>query len=212
MTADPNTPTGKASLFAGGDRHAVQQIALQVPANRLHLVSVDKQGVARLKLRPRFDRHSERGIPESTPRLSSTRRLRLRDSIERRRRTTSWRERLLCRAHRSAFTPKRRQSDHAVPVMNGYRPLVDHVRAPRTRKGACCGTTLANATGGRRSRLMHRAHRSGSIAEDEHRSCCTPDYVLGGRSLADAAPSPSPLHANEKVALVVVSNRACPKV
>jgi hypothetical protein len=46
VTADPNTPTGKASLFAGGDRHAVQQIALQVPANRLHLVSVDKQGVA----------------------------------------------------------------------------------------------------------------------------------------------------------------------
>lgn len=46
----------KASLLAGGDGHAVQQIALEVPANRLHLVSVDKQGVARLKLRPRFER------------------------------------------------------------------------------------------------------------------------------------------------------------
>src|SRR5688572_11659183 len=52
----------KASLLAGGDGRAVQQIPLQVPANRLHLVSVDKQGAARLKLRPRFERDSERGV------------------------------------------------------------------------------------------------------------------------------------------------------
>jgi len=52
----------KASLLAGGDGHAVQQIALQVPANRLHLVSVDKQGVARLKIRPRFEMDGDRGI------------------------------------------------------------------------------------------------------------------------------------------------------
>src|SRR5260370_31980477 len=52
----------KASLLAGGDGRAVQQIPLQVPANRLHLVSVEKQGVARLKLRPRFERDSERGV------------------------------------------------------------------------------------------------------------------------------------------------------
>src|SRR3989337_2792382 len=45
----------KASLLSGGDGRSVQQITLQVPANRLHLVSVDKQGVARLKLRPRFE-------------------------------------------------------------------------------------------------------------------------------------------------------------
>lgn len=45
----------KASLLAGGDGHAVQQITLQVPVNRLHLVSVDTQGTARLKLRPRFE-------------------------------------------------------------------------------------------------------------------------------------------------------------
>jgi hypothetical protein len=50
----------KASLLAGGDGRAVQQIALQVPANRLHLVSVDKHGIARLKLRPRFDRRTWR--------------------------------------------------------------------------------------------------------------------------------------------------------
>src|SRR5918994_7803007 len=51
----------KASLLAGGDGHAVQQITLQVPANRLHLVSVDKHGVARLKLRPRFEVADDRG-------------------------------------------------------------------------------------------------------------------------------------------------------
>ena len=52
----------KASLLAGGDGHAVQQLSLQVTANRLHLVSVDRQGVARLKLRPRFERDEERGL------------------------------------------------------------------------------------------------------------------------------------------------------
>ncbi len=52
----------KASLLAGGDGRAVQQIAIQVPANRLHLVSVDRQGIARLKLRPRFETDEERGI------------------------------------------------------------------------------------------------------------------------------------------------------
>jgi len=45
----------KASLLAGGDGRALQQITVQVPTNRLHLVSVDLQGVARLKLRPRYD-------------------------------------------------------------------------------------------------------------------------------------------------------------
>ena len=52
----------KASLLAGGDGHAIQQLTLQVTANRLHLVSVDKHGVARLKLRPRFERDEERGL------------------------------------------------------------------------------------------------------------------------------------------------------
>src|SRR6478752_4210853 len=46
----------KASLLLGGDGRSLQQITVQVPSNRLHLVSVDRQGVARLKLRPRFDR------------------------------------------------------------------------------------------------------------------------------------------------------------
>ena len=42
--------------MSGGDGRSLQQITLQVPSNRLHLVSVDRQGVARLKLRPRFER------------------------------------------------------------------------------------------------------------------------------------------------------------
>src|SRR3954451_11146694 len=44
----------KASLLAGGDGRAVQEIAVEVPSNRLHLVSVDANGVARLKLRPQY--------------------------------------------------------------------------------------------------------------------------------------------------------------
>src|SRR5690242_14623085 len=52
----------KASLLGGGDGKAVQQLSLQVPANRLHLVSVDANGVARLKLRPRYQLDGENGI------------------------------------------------------------------------------------------------------------------------------------------------------
>ena len=44
----------KASLLGGGDGRAAQDIVLQVPDNRLHLVTVDANGVARLKLRPRY--------------------------------------------------------------------------------------------------------------------------------------------------------------
>src|SRR4051812_35763172 len=52
----------KGSLLNGGDGKAVQQLSLQVPANRLHLVSVDAHGVARLKLRPRFHLDGDSGI------------------------------------------------------------------------------------------------------------------------------------------------------
>jgi hypothetical protein len=45
----------KASLLNGGDGHEVQQLTVQVPSNRLHLVTVDKDGNARLKLQPRFE-------------------------------------------------------------------------------------------------------------------------------------------------------------
>ena len=81
----------KASLLSGGDGRSLQQITLQVPANRLHLVSVDRQGVARLKLRPRFERDSERESSASTPRRSTTRRRRSTSSIGPLRRITNWR-------------------------------------------------------------------------------------------------------------------------
>ena len=52
----------KASLLAGGDGRAIQQLTVQVPTNRLHLVSVDADGVARLKLRPRYQLDGNQGI------------------------------------------------------------------------------------------------------------------------------------------------------
>ena len=52
----------KASLLAGGDGRALQQLKVQVPANRLHLVAVDARGTARLKLRPRFEMDSEQRV------------------------------------------------------------------------------------------------------------------------------------------------------
>jgi hypothetical protein len=52
----------KASLLAGGDGHAVQRITIEVPHNRLHLVSVNSNGLARLKLRPRYDLDAEQQV------------------------------------------------------------------------------------------------------------------------------------------------------
>lgn len=50
----------KASLLSGGDGRAIQQLTIDIPANRLHLVSVDTKGVARLTLRPQYRREQER--------------------------------------------------------------------------------------------------------------------------------------------------------
>jgi hypothetical protein len=52
----------KASLLAGGDGRLVQQIEIQVPGNRLHLVSVNGKGMARLKLRPRYEVHADQRL------------------------------------------------------------------------------------------------------------------------------------------------------
>ena len=52
----------KASLLAGGDGRAVQELTINVPTNRLHLVNVDASGVARLKLRPRFEMDVEQRV------------------------------------------------------------------------------------------------------------------------------------------------------
>jgi hypothetical protein len=52
----------KASLLAGGDGHAVQRITIEVPANRLHLVTVNGHGMSRLKLRPRYELDAEQHV------------------------------------------------------------------------------------------------------------------------------------------------------
>jgi hypothetical protein len=52
----------KASLLSGGDGRAMQQMTVTVPAGRLHLVTVDDKGVARLKLRPSFERDAQQRV------------------------------------------------------------------------------------------------------------------------------------------------------
>src|SRR5438046_2251897 len=44
----------KKSLLEGGDGRELQEITVAVPTSRIHLVSVDPDGHARLKLYPRY--------------------------------------------------------------------------------------------------------------------------------------------------------------
>ena len=52
----------KASLLAGANGRALQEVTIQVPANRLHLVTVDATGRAHLKLRPRFELNADQRV------------------------------------------------------------------------------------------------------------------------------------------------------
>jgi hypothetical protein len=52
----------KASLLNGGNGRALQEVTIHVPANRLHLVTVDANGRAHLKLRPRFELNAEQRV------------------------------------------------------------------------------------------------------------------------------------------------------
>src|SRR5918996_1244552 len=52
----------KASLLAGGNGRALQEMTIHVPANRLHLATVDTNGRAHLKLRPRFELNAEQRV------------------------------------------------------------------------------------------------------------------------------------------------------
>src|SRR5438034_850699 len=52
----------KASLLAGGDGRAVQELTLQVPVQRLHLVTVDVDGIARLKLQPQYQQEGDHRV------------------------------------------------------------------------------------------------------------------------------------------------------
>ena len=51
----------KASLLAGGNGRALQDLTIQVPSNRLHLVTVGADG-RHLKLRPRFELNAEQRV------------------------------------------------------------------------------------------------------------------------------------------------------
>lgn len=52
----------KALLLSGGNGRALQHIKIPVATNRLHLVTVNSRGVARLKLRPRFERNAQQRV------------------------------------------------------------------------------------------------------------------------------------------------------
>jgi hypothetical protein len=55
----------KASLLDGGDGRAVQEVKVAVPTNRFHLVSVDADGAARLKLQPRYVLDEDQNVRRS---------------------------------------------------------------------------------------------------------------------------------------------------
>lgn len=57
----------KASLVAGGDGKGIQRLTVQVPATRLHLVTVGLSGQARLKLRPHFESVDGQVLRHDTP-------------------------------------------------------------------------------------------------------------------------------------------------
>lgn len=57
----------KASLIAGGDGKGVQRLTVQVPATRLHLVTVGVSGQAKLKLQPHFDRVDGQVVRRDSP-------------------------------------------------------------------------------------------------------------------------------------------------
>jgi hypothetical protein len=52
----------KRSLLAGGNGRSLQQATIVVPIGRLHLVTVDANGDARLKLRPRYELNGQHQV------------------------------------------------------------------------------------------------------------------------------------------------------
>lgn len=69
----------KASLLTGGNGRENQRLAIDVPLARLHLVHVDSAGIARLRLRPRYElradqrimRHDEAPTYDAPPNLET---------------------------------------------------------------------------------------------------------------------------------------------
>ena len=55
----------KSSLLSGGNGRAVQEVTITVPVSRIHLVSVDAEGHARVRLQPRFSVNGEQQVLRS---------------------------------------------------------------------------------------------------------------------------------------------------
>ena len=151
----------------GRRRHAVQQITLQVPANRLHLVSVDKQGVARLKLRPRFEMDERTRASFASTRAALRRAADDRRALSGRSEESRTGARLLCRARRPALEAERRRSRAPRNRRRGV-PCRTRASAPsriRRRRpsgatsspiaGGCCSTSRPTRDRERRSRRRH---------------------------------------------------------
>ena len=101
----------KASLLDGGGR-AVQEVKVAVPTNRFHLVSVDGDGVARLKLQPRHFLDDDQNVVrnDAPPTYDAPRRSRsslrmLRGTINSNARITSNRRRKVEAARRAVRDP-----------------------------------------------------------------------------------------------------------
>ena len=151
----------KASLLAGGDGRAVQHITVPVPANRLHLVSVDLKGVARLKLRPRFETDAEQrvvrvdkaptyDVPPTT------------DELFREAARNHERERLYL-AERTVTRGKKREADHERRLQVAQAFLADRAQradahpAPSPKR---CGVT------GRHGRVLFDVASDEGLARD----------------------------------------------
>ena len=191
----------KASLLAGGDGRAVQQMPLHVPANRLHLVSVDKQGVARLKLRPRFERDSERGVVridaapvyDTPPTIEELYRAAAKNhELE----SAYYDERVAQRAKRSDATRPSRHRRRSVP--RGQRPTRDRASAtiaqavyintpgspavrrrhrPGAREGGTAGSAPTVPSGPQRREERNRQDRAAQLALHEEKKRFIAEWV-----------------------------------
>lgn len=128
----------KASLLTGGSGRQRQQVVLDVPVARMHLVHVDPNGTARLKLRPRFELRPISGSSGWTRRPFTMRHRRPRPCCRRRPGTMSSRRpttRKVWLIGRAAWTPTGAGVTRS-PRRSSAMPLAEPSRTPRRRPNA----------------------------------------------------------------------------
>ncbi len=186
----------KLSLLSGGDGRAVQQLAVHVPPNRLHLVSVDADGVARLRLRPHYATTTSNRSSGSMPRRRTTRRRTWKRCFSRPPATTS------------SSGPMTRSG--APSARHGVTPIATVARRTRARvpkesraagrrpSGAHAETLLSVRE--RRSRPVRRSARRGPRARRAARSTSSVPRrsPRPGRARATAARRAVALHEEKK--------------